>query len=813
MATAIPTDLAPGKRQMSGRGDVREFDRSVERAPWMTSLRHAQTLDFSRDEETKLHNTFYSNAIRTSEGDVILDPIRELSLQLLRRKLLRHGASVPWILNSCVRGGKNFWTCSVQVGDNLCGTQDREWGSMGATKRATAWEALAFLKVQDIAKKNCEDRDEKTHVPIPKWPQPFGHEALKSMLSERTDLVIMDGLRSIWPCNVAINSVASSAPTKNLLAYSAVVSSLISHNYKTYNNTYGWRSQGAGYVSKRDCDGKPKLMMSEMSPLSASVDAVPLPASFLSPILQTESPLPVSTSSASMKTEPTAPESYLPIAPAVLDSDPSMNTEPVAPDSSPSMQKEPAAPESYLPIAPAVLDSDPSMNTEPVAPDSSPSMQKEPAAPESDLSMAPAVLDSDPSMNTEPVALDLSTLTNAELATPDIAVIPTVPMSTGSPQTDMPLPVSIPTTYTHTDSAAPHICLPNIAQMAAYFNKLAELNNPTQYFTAIYDLMSRLFNHMVQNSPDSETCDIFATSLIECSIMAYDRCSPGGDRRVWNKLWRDANTREDAEYMSILQHFNAHINTVVMNGGSVSVEADNMTAYFIEALLHAYEQASPGGERRTWHILRKKVDEAILSRAEQQVATGSVATGYSENMAMMQTGPIRGNVVSDSAVLLTMPMDLDDLPVTSEAGQAKKTRNILPAKGARSLPNPSTTTATQALPAQSQAIPSAASSMSTATQSSIPASKPVKFTFNNAANAPKTTNIPSSVATRLGADIHPVASAVPPPPIFSSTINNSANQSMNPPPKRKSRNNARASGRSTSGSGTNNIGGRPAKGL
>ncbi|KAH7318971.1 hypothetical protein BKA65DRAFT_569101 [Rhexocercosporidium sp. MPI-PUGE-AT-0058] len=200
MDANIPTHLAPAKRQKSNKGDVREVDRTIERAPWIVT--GGQTLKLIRDEEDDFDKNLPSNGFRKQEKDRCKEPQLQLSIELLEFGLLLPNTPMKWVETSVKRGGKEVWTCQIVIGTTLCGTLDRGWENLSAAKSATALEALAFLEQQTIASENCEMRDNSTkdNLLIDLGPKPFNHEARKSILTQVASSADMDVPGNIYTC-------------------------------------------------------------------------------------------------------------------------------------------------------------------------------------------------------------------------------------------------------------------------------------------------------------------------------------------------------------------------------------------------------------------------------------------------------------------------------------------------------------------------------------------------------------------------------------------------------------------------------------
>ncbi|KAG4431151.1 hypothetical protein IFR05_013371 [Cadophora sp. M221] len=198
MSATIPTHLAPGKRQMSIQGAIREIDRTIDRAPWVSAS--GQTLKLISDEEEQMNESLHSDRHRTQEKDRVKAPENALRAAIRPLGWLNKADKPNWQFTSIVHGDKELWNCQLFLGEYLVGTEDRVWKSMFAAKSATSLEALAFLEQQRIAHANCQIRDKETQELILLWPQPFSHEARRDMVTRLTPLDDMDGARDLFTC-------------------------------------------------------------------------------------------------------------------------------------------------------------------------------------------------------------------------------------------------------------------------------------------------------------------------------------------------------------------------------------------------------------------------------------------------------------------------------------------------------------------------------------------------------------------------------------------------------------------------------------
>lgn len=139
------TSRGVDKRQITNQRDIREFDRTIERAPWVD--RSAPDRDLIRNEEENIDKTLPANIHRQQEKDRCKAPQNQLASELIHHGLLPESTPIDWNLTSTRRGDKEVWTSRVFIGEHLCGTEDRQWGTQADAKLATALKALAFLEV------------------------------------------------------------------------------------------------------------------------------------------------------------------------------------------------------------------------------------------------------------------------------------------------------------------------------------------------------------------------------------------------------------------------------------------------------------------------------------------------------------------------------------------------------------------------------------------------------------------------------------------------------------------------------------------
>ncbi|KAL5315172.1 hypothetical protein ACEPPN_017823 [Leptodophora sp. 'Broadleaf-Isolate-01'] len=194
MNASIPTHLAPGKRQMSSQGAIREIDRTIDRAPWISQS--GQSLKLIRDEEEEINKSLHSNRHRKQEKDRVKAPENALRAAIRPLGWLNEDDKPDWQFTSIVHEGKELWSCQLFLGGYLVGTEDRQ---------------------QRIAHANCQIRDNETQELILLWPQPvglalvsnkchlakylkFSHEAQRDMVTRLTPLDDMDGARDLFTC-------------------------------------------------------------------------------------------------------------------------------------------------------------------------------------------------------------------------------------------------------------------------------------------------------------------------------------------------------------------------------------------------------------------------------------------------------------------------------------------------------------------------------------------------------------------------------------------------------------------------------------
>ena len=198
MSAGIRTDLALGKRQMSQAGNIREFDRRVERASWADA--NAPSRKLIRNEEEELNKTLPENRYRAQERDRHDVPENDLRAKLRSLELLKKDANPDWHLQSFKREGKVFCTCQLIIYNHVCGTEGREWETRSAAKSSTALEALAFLEQQETASAMCKFWDSDKKIMVNRWPQPFSHDARKDMLTQLTHVDDAKAARDVYIC-------------------------------------------------------------------------------------------------------------------------------------------------------------------------------------------------------------------------------------------------------------------------------------------------------------------------------------------------------------------------------------------------------------------------------------------------------------------------------------------------------------------------------------------------------------------------------------------------------------------------------------
>ncbi|KAH9205854.1 hypothetical protein DL95DRAFT_470198 [Leptodontidium sp. 2 PMI_412] len=267
------------------------------------------------------------------------------------------------------------------------------------------------------------------------------------------------------------------------------------------------------------------------------------------------------------------------------------------------------------------------------------------------------------------------------------------------------------------NSSESHVCervIPDIEQVALYFDNLMITKSPNEYYAEkiirdmnmpgsaeYHNVLDGFFLHMQEISANgghaTPQSDELTSKLVRCLLAAYEQVSEGGEIRVWNLLEgiaQNANKSEYARYHAALRDLYLHIRQNAANAGIEAAQVDDViTSKLVHDFLAAYEQISHGGSTTVWQILENAVhDIRSLNSDQQSPPAGEFANfGYDPSQSTAPTGGFDELVVCDSVMYESTPMVLGGGNTVHSVDQVLPTQNKTPKTSvpasAQSLPH------------------------------------------------------------------------------------------------------------------------------